>query len=116
MSITPTRSLFNTCFRLSKGSGGYYLLSRGGFRIYGAPSNNKGWKSHYFFISHSQGWGFKLLWSARSVNNTSLRLSNKEFEQLGHLEEILSSSQVIRNMTKEWLVEAGLSLTPRDMV
>ena len=29
-------------FHLSKGLGGYYLSSRGGFRVSGVPSNNKG--------------------------------------------------------------------------
>lgn len=50
------------------------------------------------------------------VNNTSSELSNEEFEQLGHLKEILSSSQAIKNMIEECLVEAGLSLAPRGMV
>ncbi|THU72512.1 hypothetical protein C4D60_Mb04t12920 [Musa balbisiana] len=34
-SITPTRSLFLSCFRLSRGSGGYYLSARPGFRVSG---------------------------------------------------------------------------------
>ncbi|RZR98209.1 hypothetical protein BHM03_00027524 [Ensete ventricosum] len=31
--------------------GGYYLTTRGSFRVSGAPSNNKGWKAHHFFVS-----------------------------------------------------------------
>lgn len=42
-------------------------------------------------------------------------LSNDEYEQLGCLKEILSTSRVVRDMTKEWLVEASLSQAPRGM-
>ncbi|RWW02472.1 hypothetical protein GW17_00034421, partial [Ensete ventricosum] len=49
--IIPIRDLFITCFRLCKSRGGYYLIVRVGFRVSGAPSNNKGWKSHYLFVS-----------------------------------------------------------------
>ncbi|RWV95839.1 hypothetical protein GW17_00041482 [Ensete ventricosum] len=37
----PTRNLFMTCFRLCKGQGGYYKTASSGFRVSGAPSNNK---------------------------------------------------------------------------
>uniref|UniRef100_A0A804IDQ7 Transposase (putative) gypsy type domain-containing protein n=1 Tax=Musa acuminata subsp. malaccensis TaxID=214687 RepID=A0A804IDQ7_MUSAM len=53
-NITPTRSLFLSCFRLSKRSGGYYLSARAGFRVSGAPSSNKGWKRCFFFVSRSK--------------------------------------------------------------
>ncbi|RRT32725.1 hypothetical protein B296_00056750 [Ensete ventricosum] len=49
--IIPTRDLFMTCFRLYKNRGGYYLIARVDFRVSGAPSNNKGWKPHYLFVS-----------------------------------------------------------------
>ncbi|RZS22975.1 hypothetical protein BHM03_00055818 [Ensete ventricosum] len=49
--IIPTRDLFLACFRLCKSRGGYYLTARVSFRISGAPSNNKGWKSRYLFVS-----------------------------------------------------------------
>ncbi|RRT60308.1 hypothetical protein B296_00024851 [Ensete ventricosum] len=39
--IIPTRDLFMACFRLYKSQGGYYLTARVGFRVSGAPSNNK---------------------------------------------------------------------------
>ncbi|RZS05937.1 hypothetical protein BHM03_00036502 [Ensete ventricosum] len=39
--IIPTRDLFMVCFRLCKSQGDYYLTARVGFRVSGAPSNNK---------------------------------------------------------------------------
>ncbi|THU55983.1 hypothetical protein C4D60_Mb11t12450 [Musa balbisiana] len=59
-NIVPTRSLFLSCFRLSKGSGGYYLSARPSFRVSGAPSSNKGWKGCFFFVCRSEDWGFGL--------------------------------------------------------
>ncbi|RWV79675.1 hypothetical protein GW17_00059155 [Ensete ventricosum] len=38
---------FFTCFRLCKNRGGYYLTARAGFKVSGAPTNNKGWKARY---------------------------------------------------------------------
>ncbi|RRT67714.1 hypothetical protein B296_00017275 [Ensete ventricosum] len=57
--IILTRDLFMACFRLCKSRGGYYLTARVGFRVSGAPSNNKGWKSCYLFVSDPV-WGFRL--------------------------------------------------------
>ena len=57
--IEPTRILFLDCFCLCKGRGGYYLTARSDFKISRAPSNNKGWKSYFFFVSCNQsGLGF----------------------------------------------------------
>ncbi|RRT43818.1 hypothetical protein B296_00027201 [Ensete ventricosum] len=39
--IIPTRDMFMACFHLCKSRGGYYLTARVGFRVSGAPSNNK---------------------------------------------------------------------------
>ncbi|RWW38302.1 hypothetical protein BHE74_00056475 [Ensete ventricosum] len=39
--IVPSQDLFLSCFRLCMGHGGYYLTARSGFRVGGAPSNNK---------------------------------------------------------------------------
>ncbi|RRT50878.1 hypothetical protein B296_00038247 [Ensete ventricosum] len=39
--ITATQDLFMACFRLSRGQAGYYLTTRAGFRVGGAPSSNK---------------------------------------------------------------------------
>ncbi|RZR78220.1 hypothetical protein BHM03_00003496 [Ensete ventricosum] len=55
--IIPTRDLFIACFRLYKSRGGYYLAARVGFRVSGAPSNNKGWKSRYLFVSDRMDLG-----------------------------------------------------------
>ncbi|RRT31871.1 hypothetical protein B296_00055539 [Ensete ventricosum] len=41
VGIIPTRDLFMVCFRLCKSRDGYYLTSRVGFRVSGAPSSNK---------------------------------------------------------------------------
>ncbi|RRT66938.1 hypothetical protein B296_00006071 [Ensete ventricosum] len=49
--IIPTRDLFMACFRICKNWGDYYLTTRVSFRVNGAPSNNKGWKSCYLFVS-----------------------------------------------------------------
>ncbi|RZR72986.1 hypothetical protein BHM03_00018994 [Ensete ventricosum] len=54
--IIPTRDLFMACFRLCKSRGGYYLIARVGFRVSGAPSNNKCWKSRYLYVS-GPVWG-----------------------------------------------------------
>ncbi|RZS27385.1 hypothetical protein BHM03_00060847 [Ensete ventricosum] len=51
VGIIPTRDLFMACFRFCKNRGGYYLTARVDFRVSGAPSNNKGWKSRYLFMS-----------------------------------------------------------------
>ncbi|URE09197.1 Putative gypsy type transposon [Musa troglodytarum] len=94
-NITPTRNLFLSCFRLSKGSGGYFLLARAGFRVNGAPSNNKGWKGHFFFVSCQKDWGFGVRWFARAIDNTAPDLSDQEHEDLGKLKGILPSSRAI---------------------
>ncbi|CAL9101413.1 unnamed protein product, partial [Musa textilis] len=65
--ITPTRDLFLSCFRLFKGSGGYFLAARTGFRVSGAPTNNKGWKRRFFFVRCEKDWGFGVRWSSRTI-------------------------------------------------
>ncbi|RZR93245.1 hypothetical protein BHM03_00021705 [Ensete ventricosum] len=66
--IIPTQDLFMVCFCLCKNWGGYYLTTRVSFRVSGAPSNNKGWKSRYLFVS-GPVWGFRLDWSAHPIDN-----------------------------------------------
>ncbi|RZS20060.1 hypothetical protein BHM03_00052536 [Ensete ventricosum] len=68
VGIIPTRDLFMAYFRLCKNQGGYYLTTRVGFRVSRAPSNNKGWKSRYLFVS-GPVWGFRLDWSAHPIGN-----------------------------------------------
>ncbi|RWW52195.1 hypothetical protein BHE74_00041388 [Ensete ventricosum] len=99
--IILTRDLFMTCFHLCKS------------RVSGAPSNNKGWKSHYLFVS-DPNWGFRLDWSAHPIGNVPAYLSEEESVLVGRLKGILSSSCAIKEMTEIWLVEAGLSPTSRD--
>ncbi|RZS09134.1 hypothetical protein BHM03_00040188 [Ensete ventricosum] len=43
--VTTTQDLFMASFRLSRGQAGYDLTARAGFKVGGAPSSNKGWKS-----------------------------------------------------------------------
>ncbi|RZS18996.1 hypothetical protein BHM03_00051333 [Ensete ventricosum] len=111
--IIPTRDLFMACFRLCKSRGGYYLTIRVGFRVSGALSNNKGWKSRYLFVS-GPVWGFRLDWLAHPIGNTPPYLSEEESVLVDKLKGILSSSCAIKEMTELWLVEAGLSPTSRD--
>ncbi|RRT31267.1 hypothetical protein B296_00053365, partial [Ensete ventricosum] len=82
--------------------GGYYLTTRVGFRVNGAPSSNKGWKSHY------------LDWSAHPIGNAPPLLSEEETVFVDRLKGILSSSHAIKEMAELWLVEAGLSSASRD--
>ncbi|RWW71029.1 hypothetical protein BHE74_00021264 [Ensete ventricosum] len=49
------------------GQGSYYLIAQSDFRVSDAPSNNKGWKNHHFFISHGPGWGFNLEWNLKGI-------------------------------------------------
>uniref|UniRef100_A0A804J724 Transposase (putative) gypsy type domain-containing protein n=1 Tax=Musa acuminata subsp. malaccensis TaxID=214687 RepID=A0A804J724_MUSAM len=107
--VDPSRDLFLTCFRLCRGRGGYYLSARSGFRISGAPSSNKGWKSRFFFVSCSRGWGFSTGWTSRTVDNVLPLLSGRESAELDRLRGILSSSRMIKEMTEEWLAGVGLS-------
>ncbi|RRT31568.1 hypothetical protein B296_00034446 [Ensete ventricosum] len=108
VGIIPTRDLFMACFRLCKSRGGYYLTARVDFWVSRAPSNNKGWKSRYLFVS-GPVWGFRLDWSAHPIGNASPYLSEEEFVLIGRLKGILSSSCAIKEMTELWLVKAGPS-------
>ncbi|RWW88351.1 hypothetical protein BHE74_00002777 [Ensete ventricosum] len=112
--IISTRDLFMMCFRLCKSRGDYYLTAHVGFRVSGAPSNNKGWKSCYLFVS-GPVQGFRLDWSAHPIGNVPSYLS-EEFVLVGRLKGILSSSRAIKEMTKLWLVEAGLGPTSRGII
>ncbi|RRT31977.1 hypothetical protein B296_00049410 [Ensete ventricosum] len=113
--IIPTRDLFIECFRLCQSRGGYYLTARVDFRVSGAPSNNKGWKSCYLFVSDPV-WGFMFDWSAHPIGNASPYLSEEETVLVGRLKGILSSSRAIKEMAELWLVEAGLSSASRGTI
>ncbi|RWW45542.1 hypothetical protein BHE74_00048611, partial [Ensete ventricosum] len=102
--IIPTRNLFMACFRHCKSRGGYYLTARVGFRVNRTPSNNKGWKSHYLFVS-GLNWGFRLDWSAHPIGNVPSYLSEEVSILVGRPKGILSSSRAIKEMTELWLVE-----------
>ncbi|THU71285.1 hypothetical protein C4D60_Mb08t33950 [Musa balbisiana] len=64
----------------------------------------------------SWGWSFGLRRSACMIDNTAPVLNDDEQRDFRRLKEILPASRVIQNMTEQWLVEAGLSPTPREMV
>uniref|UniRef100_A0A804JDG7 Uncharacterized protein n=1 Tax=Musa acuminata subsp. malaccensis TaxID=214687 RepID=A0A804JDG7_MUSAM len=66
--------------------------------------------------AYDPSWSFGLRWAARAVDNTAPALDEGELGALRRLMEILPSSRVIRRMTEAWLVEAGLSPVPREMV
>ncbi|THU64853.1 hypothetical protein C4D60_Mb01t30840 [Musa balbisiana] len=110
-NITPTRNLFLSCFRV----GGYFLSARIGFRVGGAPSNNKGWKGWFFYVSWSRDWGFGIRWAARAIDNAAPSLNDEERRDLERLREILPGSQAIRAMNEQWLAEAGLSPASQGM-
>ncbi|KAJ8501042.1 hypothetical protein OPV22_011594 [Ensete ventricosum] len=103
------------CFRLYKSQGGYYLTARVDFRVSGAPSSNKGWKSRYLYVS-GLAWGFELNWSAHPIGNARPYLSEEETVLVGRLKGIISSSRAIKEMIELWLVEAGLSPASRDQM
>ncbi|RRT77102.1 hypothetical protein B296_00010791 [Ensete ventricosum] len=111
--IVPTRDLFLSCFRLCKGQGGYYLTTGVGFRVGGAPSNNKGWKTWFLFVSRRQGCNFGVEWSTHPISNIPPNLTDQESVLVRRMKGILSASREIRNLIEEWLVEAGLIPTSR---
>ncbi|RWW71540.1 hypothetical protein BHE74_00020711 [Ensete ventricosum] len=112
--VMTTRDLFMACFCLSRGQAKYYLTTRVGFRVGGAPSSNKGWKSHFFFISCRRGWCFPTEWTSRTGNNSVPALSANETELVEILRGILSASKGVKDMNEAWLVKAAFSPTPRD--
>ncbi|RWW24781.1 hypothetical protein GW17_00010914, partial [Ensete ventricosum] len=85
------------------------------FRVSGAPSNNKGWKSRYLFVT-GLNWRFRLDWSAHPIGNIPPYLCEEEFVLVGRLKGILSSSCAIKEMTELWLVEEGLSPASRGII
>ncbi|RZS28349.1 hypothetical protein BHM03_00061932 [Ensete ventricosum] len=93
------------------GQGGYNLIAQEGFKVEGAPSDNKGWKTHFLFVSRCRDWGFGVECSAHPISNIPRNLSDEESILVGQLKGILSASRAIRNLTEEWLVKAGLSPT-----
>ncbi|RWV82741.1 hypothetical protein GW17_00055731 [Ensete ventricosum] len=92
--------------------GGYYLTARVDFRVSGAPSSNKVWKSRYLYVS-CLVWGFRLDWSTQPIGNAPPYLSEEETVLVGRLKGIFFSSRAIKEMVELWLVEAGLSPTSR---
>ncbi|RZS00298.1 hypothetical protein BHM03_00029974 [Ensete ventricosum] len=113
--VMTTRDLFMAYFCLSRGQARYYLTTRVGFRVGGAPSSNKGWKSHFFFISCRRGWCFPTEWTSQTGNNSVPVLSTDETELVEILRGILSASKGVKDMNEAWLVEAGLSPAPPGM-
>ncbi|RZR95822.1 hypothetical protein BHM03_00024712 [Ensete ventricosum] len=106
--IIPSRTLFFACFHLCKSRAGFYLTARAGFKVSGAPINNKGWKARYFFISTSN-WEFRVDWSIHLISNIPPFLPEESI-MVNRPKGILPLSRAIRDMIELWLVEAGLSL------
>ncbi|RWV92753.1 hypothetical protein GW17_00044841 [Ensete ventricosum] len=92
--------------------GVYYLTARAGFKVSGAPTSNKGWKTRYLFVSGPNS-GFRLDWSVHPISIVPPYLSKEEPTLVSRLKGILSFSRAIRDMIELWLVEAGLSPAPR---
>ncbi|RRT45127.1 hypothetical protein B296_00050494 [Ensete ventricosum] len=80
------------------------------------PSSNKGWKSHFFFISCCRGWSFPTEWTSRMVSSSVPILSAYKIELVEILRGILSISRGVKDMNEAWLAEAGLSHAPRGIV
>ncbi|RRT76131.1 hypothetical protein B296_00030484 [Ensete ventricosum] len=78
------------------------------------PTNNKGWKAQYFFVS-GPSWGFKVNWSIHPISNVPHLLSEEESIMVNRLRGILPLSRAIRDMIEKWLVEAGLSPASRGI-
>ncbi|THU66780.1 hypothetical protein C4D60_Mb05t17820 [Musa balbisiana] len=85
--IKPSWTLFLACFRLCKGQGEYYLTACSDFKISDAPSNNKGWKKHFFFVNCSQEWGFSTGWAFQTIDNISPSLSAGETTDVDRLRD-----------------------------
>ncbi|RRT69438.1 hypothetical protein B296_00037390, partial [Ensete ventricosum] len=92
----------------------YYLTVRAGFKVSGAPTNNKGWKVRYFFVS-GLSWGFRVDWSIHPISNVPPLLSKEESIMVNRLRGILPLSRAIQDMTEKWLVEVGLSPASRGI-
>ncbi|RWV86195.1 hypothetical protein BHE74_00047227 [Ensete ventricosum] len=108
--IRVTQELLMACFWLSQGQAMYYLVAHSGFHVRGAPSNNKGWKLHFFFfISYCRGWSFPTEWTSRTISSSVPVLSINETELVEILQGILSTLRGVKDMNEAWLVEAGLS-------
>ncbi|RWW75448.1 hypothetical protein BHE74_00016525 [Ensete ventricosum] len=80
-----------------------------------APTNNKGWKARYFFVS-GPSWGFRVDWSIHLISNVPPLLSEEESIMVNRLRGILPLSQAIRDMIEKWLVEARLSPASRGVM
>ncbi|RWW42423.1 hypothetical protein BHE74_00052036 [Ensete ventricosum] len=87
-------------FRLSRGQVIYYLATRNGFRMSSAPSSNKGWKLHFFFISCHQGWSFPTEWTSWTVSSFVPKFSTDEIKLVEILQGILSISREMFNLYK----------------
>ncbi|RRT45745.1 hypothetical protein B296_00028167 [Ensete ventricosum] len=111
----PDSKLVHGILSLLKSRGSYYLTAHVGFRVSGSPSNNKGWKSRYLFMS-GPNWGFRLDWLAHPIGNVLPYLSKEESVLVDKLKGILSSSCAIKEMIELWQVEAGLSPASRGII
>ncbi|RWW36351.1 hypothetical protein BHE74_00058647 [Ensete ventricosum] len=65
-----------------------------------APSNSKGWKSRFFFISYRQGWSFSAEWTSRTVSSSVPALSTDEIELVEILRGILSVLRGVKDMNE----------------
>ncbi|RRT85474.1 hypothetical protein B296_00009462 [Ensete ventricosum] len=47
----------------------YYLSPRAGFKINGASSYGKEWRSHFFIVDESEDQGFSVVWAMHTTDN-----------------------------------------------
>ncbi|URE33794.1 hypothetical protein MUK42_23215 [Musa troglodytarum] len=97
-AITPNIARPATSSSLAASRGRGYFAARPWFRL-ARPTNNKGWKRRFL-----------------TIDNAAPKLNAEERAHLEQLRVILPASQAVRNMSEQWLVEAGLSPRSRGMV
>lgn len=70
--MNPPLNIFPSCFHVCHREKGYYLTTRLGFKVSGAPTSNKGWKSRFLFIQLDTDYGFSRVWSTCTLSNPIL--------------------------------------------
>ncbi|RRT83709.1 hypothetical protein B296_00003958 [Ensete ventricosum] len=77
-----------------RGPSNYYLSPRTRFKIKGAISYGKGWRSHFFIVDRGEDWGFPVVWAAHTMDNAQPLHSADETEALGKIRALFSSGAI----------------------
>ncbi|RWW66765.1 hypothetical protein BHE74_00025854 [Ensete ventricosum] len=99
---------------LVQGPSNYYLSPRTGFKIKGAISYGKGWRSHFFFVDKGEDWGFPVVWAAHTMDNALPLHSADETEALGKIRALFSSG-AIEPKKEAHLVETTPPPSPSEL-